>query len=353
MLNISIYLSQPLEENIAYINKMAKLGIKEVFTSLQVPEEGDLDQFSIKKIAETCYENGLNLVADISPNTLKKFNINKNEMLEFFEKLGLTGVRLDYGFTSKEIKAISEKMLIVLNASTLTEEIIKEYQEVELDFSRVKICHNYYPRKETGLDKNFFINKNKWLKSLGFIVSAFVAGDGVLRGPIYSGLPTIEDHRFRTPFSAYLDLLQNCDVDEVYIGDIDIKDSSYKQFEEYLNHKKVLLHCSITITDSNLLKRLNIEHTNRKDVARDCIRSSKSRIIEFEDNEIIPENTIFRKKGSITIDNELYGRYMGEIQITKADLKEDEKVNVLGEIHEKDLELLNYIGSGTEFKLEF
>ena len=48
-------------------------------------------------------------------------------------------------------------------------------------------------------------------------------------------------------------------------------------------------------------------HTNRLDPARDVIRSVESR----EEHKVIlqPMHTIARKKGSITIDNELYGRY--------------------------------------------
>ena len=47
-------------------------------------------------------------------------------------------------------------------------------------------------------------------------------------------------------------------------------------------------------------------------------------------------HTIARKKGSITIDNELYGRYAGEMQIATHDLPVDEKVNVVGMVVEED-----------------
>lgn len=62
-------------------------------------------------------------------------------------------------------------------------------------------------------------------------------------------------------------------------------------------------------------------------------------------------NTISRKRGSITIDNELYGRYAGEMQIVINDLPEDRKVNVVGMVMEEDVSLLSYIGAGKNFQL--
>ena len=69
---------------------------------------------------------------------------------------------------------------------------------------------------------------------------------------------------------------------------------------------------------------------------------------------VTPQNTVERPIGSITIDNEKYGRYKGEIQITKRNLKADEKVNVIGQvIKEEDRPLLQYINGGMKFQIEF
>nr|WP_257785805.1 DUF871 domain-containing protein [Planococcus halocryophilus] len=66
-----------------------------------------------------------------------------------------------------------------------------------------------------------------------------------------------------------------------------------------------------------------------------------------------PENTIIRIKGSITVDNERYGRYRGELQITKRDLPADDKVNVIGKVIEEDLALLTSIKGGVKFQIEW
>ncbi|WP_290489758.1 DUF871 domain-containing protein, partial [Aerococcus sp. UBA6277] len=55
--------------------------------------------------------------------------------------------------------------------------------------------------------------------------------------------------------------------------------------------------------------------------------------------------------GAITVDNEGYGRYQGEVQICKVDLLEDGKVNVVGRVTQDDRDLIAFIGPGQTFKL--
>src|SRR5699024_11291014 len=76
----------------------------------------------------------------------------------------------------------------------------------DLDFTSIEAWHNYYPRPETGLDKLEFINMNKWLKEKGITVMAFVPGEGDLRGPLFEGLPTLEDHRYKHSLGSALEL---------------------------------------------------------------------------------------------------------------------------------------------------
>lgn len=89
---------------------------------------------------------------------------------------------------------------------------------------------------------------------------------------------------------------------------------------------------------------------NRSDLARDVIRLEEARFLIKEN--IQPQNTIERKKGSITMDNLNYGRYMGEIQITKVDLPSDQRVNVIGSIREDNLDLLLLIDAGRSLMIK-
>lgn len=85
------------------------------------------------------------------------------------------------------------------------------------------------------------------------------------------------------------------------------------------------------------------------DSARDVIRCQEARFKSFDTIE--PFNTTTRQLGSITLDNALYGRYMGEFQLTKTDLPADSRVNVMGQVIPQDISLLPWITAGTPYQL--
>ena len=66
---------------------------------------------------------------------------------------------------------------------------------------------------------------------------------------------------------------------------------------------------------------------------------------------VFPVNTTNRGIGSITMNNNGYGRYRGEVQITLCDLPADERVNVIGQVVEEDWLLLSYLKPGQKVKL--
>lgn len=81
------------------------------------------------------------------------------------------------------------------------------------------------------------------------------------------------------------------------------------------------------------------------------VRSQESRR-KLRSNDLIKVvNTGTRQFGAITVDNEGYGRYQGEVQICKVDLPQDEKVNVIGQVVQTDKSLIPYIGPGQTFRL--
>ena len=182
---------------------------------------------------------------------------------------------------------------------------------------------------------------------------AFIPGDADLRGPLHEGLPTLEDHRHSAPFEAHLDLIRNCSVEKVLVGDLNLSEESLSQFTAY--QKGIIkLRAKPITANQQLCDILSTIQTNRWDAARDCIRSMESREYGLIGTRPVkPLNTVERPIGSITVDNEKYGRYQGEIQITKRDLKADEKVNVIGQVIEEDQPLLQYINGGMKFQIEF
>src|SRR5699024_12574586 len=121
-------------------------------------------------------------------------------------------------------------MKMSLNASTLTEDFLQDLIDKGLVTEHTEAAHNFYPRPETGLSREYFIQKNKLLKSYQIGISAFIPGDGVKRQPLYQGLPTLEEHRDVSPIQAYLDIAKNGYIDADDIGDTTINEKTLEKY---------------------------------------------------------------------------------------------------------------------------
>ncbi|PGM58590.1 cell surface protein [Bacillus cereus] len=349
MIGVSIYLSKErVEKQEEWLEIAQKNGFSSIFTSLHIPED-DPNTYKelIQILGKQALKYGMELMVDVSPKSLHHLGITY-ENVEELVGWGITGLRMDYGIVPKEIACVSHKMKVALNASTITESFWKELMAENIRVDRVEAWHNFYPRPETGLAKSFLQKQNKYLHECGIKTMAFIPGDGEKRGPVYEGLPTLEKHRHMRPLEAYLELVQECDVDKVLIGDISGSLESVQEIAS-VSGGIIPVRYQSFMNDSNAVQLIERVHTNRLDPARDVIRSVESR----EENNVVlqPVNTMLRKRGSITIDNELYGRYAGEMQIVINDLPADKKVNVVGMVVEEDVSLLPYIGAGKKFQL--
>lgn len=352
MLGISVYLSEPISGQQEYIENLAKKGFKSIFTSLHIPEDNPaLFKERLIELGAIARENEMELFADISPKSLQYLG-HTWDTADDLLSWGLSGLRIDYGVEEKVIAELSHKMKIALNASTLNEATLEKLKAHHLNISAVEAWHNFYPRPETGLDREEFHEQNEWLKSEGISVMAFVPGDKKRRGPLFMGLPTLEDHRFDSPFAAFCDLSFKEGIEKILVGDIELSDDALKQFSALCNDDYFLIRAKAYSEDEGLLEILEKKQTNRLDAARDCIRSMESREYGLiGTNPVDPFNMIDRPIGSITVDNVSYGRYQGEIQITKKSLVADEKVNVIGKVIDQDIPLLKHISGGKKFKI--
>ncbi|MBM7703928.1 DUF871 domain-containing protein [Metabacillus iocasae] len=350
MLGISLYLGQQSHDELeAYIKKMFSAGCRTIFTSLHIPEDDPALYVSeLKKLGEVATRIGMDIIADLSPSSWHHLGLQMEQASEL-RAWGVTGLRVDYGFTPTQIANLSKQMKVALNASTIDERFLTELTNAGLHIHRVEAWHNFYPRPETGLDDQWFEKRNKWLQSQGLTVVAFVPGDEKLRGPLHKGLPTIERHRHQSVFSAYLEMTNELHVDKVCIGDPGIKEDTLKQFT-YYQDDVIFVRCNhidLTKEESKLLK---MNHRNRMDPARDVIRSETSRFYAQKGRiDIKPRPILPRPKGAITIDNNHYGRYVGELQVVLRDLPPDAKVNVIGYVSAEDLPLLKMIHPGQSF----
>lgn len=349
MLGFSIFMNQEIaDKQRVYIESMTQIGFQGIFTSMHIPED-DATKYRqrLTQLAKFAKDNKLDLMVDVSGEALERAGFDRGRPDELSE-LGVTGLRMDYHISNQDIAQLSKYLKISLNASTVTPKDISELQSWGADFTNLEAWHNYYPRPETGLDREWLWQKNRWLKEAGFTVQAFVAGDEDLRGPLYQGLPTLEEHRGMHPLAAALDLQRQLAVDLVYIGDGGLAKSSQRQFAAWL--KDGILSLRAEVQGPRSFSWCQGEHVNRQDEARDVVRSAEARFREIP--VIVPENTVARSLGSITVDNVDYPRYSGEIQICKGNLAADPRINVAGRVIAKDRPLIQQIKAGDKFTIE-
>ena len=349
MFGISTYLNENIEDVNKYFERLSKFNINTVFTSMHINEEdSDTVLSMMESISRIAKNKKIDLMIDISSNTLSKFNMTLDEMIEYYHNLGVNTLRVDFGITINDIKKLSENFNIVLNASTIDDDYCNELIKFGINLEGLTVCHNFYPRPDTGLGENLFRNKNKYFKEKGFKIQAFIPGDKVLRGPIYEGLPTLEKHRKSNLLCAYIELVKEFDVDEIIVGDTEISDYYANAINEYINSNRINLRLKEYNLDPISKKVFWNIHKNRKDYSERVIRVSETRLAI---KEKIPRlNTVNRPKGTVTIDNENYKRYNGELQIALIDLDSDDRVNVLGYIEDEDICLLKYITEEIEFR---
>ncbi|MEY8370412.1 MupG family TIM beta-alpha barrel fold protein [Aerococcaceae bacterium 50-4] len=349
MYGFSVYLNEPINQK--NIENLVNAGFTGIFTSIHIPEDDDQQYLArINKLGQICEKNHLSLVVDISGASLEKIGGSFDNSQSILD-LGITGLRIDYGIGMDIVARLSRDMHVALNASTLTAQDLDQLHKYRANLHNITAWHNYYPRPETGLDMTRFKHHNQWLKSTGLRTMAFVVGDGEKRGPIFAGLPTIENHRNLPPLAGALDLKMNGCIDDVYIGDPGLKPQSLFQFEQYIKRGEICIKVerASEATENQLAQLLGV-HTNRQDAATLVVRSQEARL---QLNSVIkPINNVKRSFADITVDNERYGRYHGEMQICLADLPEDDKVNVVGQVVETDRSLLSFIGPGQKFKLQ-
>lgn len=343
MLGISVYagLDLSLEENINYLKEAEELGIENVFLSLHIPEVNNNFLNEVEQLISVINNLEFNLTADISKMYFQNLDL---------KKFNFDGLRLDFGFNNQEIAELSQNKdyRLNLNASTLTESDIKEIVFHGGSLGNLEASHNFYPRKETGLSEKMMLKKNKLLKEYGIEIGAFVASKHKKRPPIKAGLPSLEKHRTLEPYLAAQHLFK-LGIDTVFIGDSRASSQELKDFSS-ISRETALIPIEIKGELSPEERRLlALEHKNRQDPGEYMVRSETAR--KKKQDKIPAHNNSKRFKYSVTIDNQLYQRYEGDLQILKKDYPADPKINVVADAGKAAL-IIEQIKEGDKFKFK-
>lgn len=340
-----------------YIKAAAKLEYGEVFSSLHLPELVYTQSLNeIQCLGVLVREYGMDFTLDISGEMLG--NILQNRSLSTIMKnIPISYLRLDYGYSLNQIKEAVDKFGIkgfMLNASVLSEWEIKLMvtQLKAYDKSiHFKACHNFYPRPETGLSLDFMIKRSLQYKPYGIPVTACVNSTTNPRMPLKMGLPTVEEHRNKGIEAATMSLLATEAVDAILIGDSFASEDELLAVSQRCLGKPVPLHIELETNICDLERKIIFGgvHHSRPDVAACSIRSQTSRQMASTGIYVPKGNIKQRSRYSVTIDNEEYLRYSGELHIITKELPADERVNVVGHIKPKDYYKIDFASPGMDF----
>lgn len=306
------------------------------FVSAHVPEERDL-QDGLIHLIQKLKENGYQILCDIDSHTPGQFGVRDEK--EFMERFGIDLIRLDDGYSFETLKDMAARLPIALNASTLTPDEKTELLEINPD---ILFVHNFYPKEDTGLDLETFAFFSQGVPSRN--LGVFIPGDTELRLPLKEGLVTLEEDRFRPPYCAFV-RFQEMGIQNILIADPGI---SEKQLKWIRMAQEGIYPLPCRLSQDNLY---NQPFTIRKDSPKGLKRLQESRSYGKPGETIAPRNcSLPRKPGDICQDNELFGRYSGEITIVNKDLPPRERINTIGAIDPDYVCLLDWIANGSKIQ---
>ena len=327
----------PVEENFKYLEKCAKLGVKTVFTSAHIPESLNI-QDELDKLTEVLVKNDMRLIIDVSKHVLETLNVPTCTY----------ALRLDYGFTDQEIIDMSNNLFcnIELNASTISTKWLEEMVSKGLNPSKTRMSYNFYPKPYTGLDIYEMKEKNEFFHKLGFTIMAYIPSLINKRPPLYKGVPSIEEHRYKPTYISTQELLV-VGVDEIGIGDAYSPDT---EINEMINCSLDNIQIPVVLNEDLPVEILNVvsgPHHSRPDQCKYQVRSSSRCKTGIE-----PKNNNGVKAFDVTIDNSLNLRYTGEIGIWLRDIDELKEANVIGYIPSYAHDLIQLLKPGSKFSFK-
>lgn len=354
-LGVSIYPDRSsLEENKKYLDLASKYNFTRVFTNLLSVDMNESHSFNdFKEIVKYASNLGMEVIADVSPAVFKTLDIHYTE-LKFFKDIGLSGIRLDLGFSGKEESVMSfnpYNLKIEVNMSSGTK-YIENIMSYIPNKDNIIGCHNFYPHKYTGLSRKHFMETSNIFKKHGLRTAAFVSSSNGNFGPwsVNEGLPTLEDHRMLPIEVQAKDLFNTGLIDDVIVSNCYASEEELKSLKEI---DKDILTLKVKLIDGlpKMERKIVLEepHFSRGDVSEYMIRSTESRV-KYKDYDFQLINPKDIKKGDILIDSSLYTHYSGELQIALKSMKNSGRTSVVGKIVDEEMYLLDYIKPWQKFK---
>ncbi|GLC88489.1 DUF871 domain-containing protein [Lysinibacillus piscis] len=353
-LGISLYPQHStLEEMKRYVQLAHENGFDRIFTCL-MSLNNDQERQKLQQINAFAKELGFDISADIAPNVFQELGLTYKDIAHFKEHYHLAALRLDMGFSGHEEAFMSldaSNLKVELNISNGTKYVdnILSYQPNK---ENIIGCHNFYPRRFTGLSRQHFLAASKQFKDNHIRTAAMISSQHAKFGPweqTEHGLPTLEEHRYLPITVQAKDMWHTGLIDDCIIGNMYASEEELRALGQ-LNRNKLELKVVPSKETSSLEETILFKefHYNRGDVSDYVIRSTQSRV-KYKGENFPAHDIEVLTLGDVTIDNDLDVRYKGELQIVLQDMPNAGSSNIVARVVEEELFLLKQIQPWASF----
>ncbi|MCT6923038.1 MupG family TIM beta-alpha barrel fold protein [Metasolibacillus sp.] len=353
-LGISLYPGHStLEEMQQYVQLAHDNGFDRIFTCL-MSLNNEQEREKLKQINAFAKGLGFDISADIAPNVFEELGLTYRDIGYLKEQYHLAALRLDMGFSGQEEAFMSldaSNLKVELNISNGTKYVdnILSYQPNQ---SNIIGCHNFYPRRYTGLSRAHFLKTSQQFKDNHIRTAAMISSQHGKFGPWEQteyGLPTLEEHRFLPITVQAKDMWSTGLIDDCIIGNMYASEEELRALGQ-LNRYKLELQVEFSAETTALEEKIVLEepHFNRGDVSDYVIRSTQSRV-KYKADDFPAHDTVPLTVGDITIDNNLDVRYKGELQVVLQDMPNAGSSNVVARVKEEERFLLKHIQPWASF----
>ena len=145
-----------------------------------------------------------------------------------------------------------------------------------------------------------------------------------------------------------MDLVERFGLDGVFAGDPGVSAAEQQRILRWCETGETDIPCTLAEGYRHLY---GVPFTCRPDSPSWLVRFQESRQYAEPGREVAPAPAQPRPRGAITMDNALYGRYSGEIQLIRSSLPADERVNVIGAVSSRHMLLADRLHRGGKFRL--
>lgn len=357
-IGIAIYPDQEnIADTLAYIDLAAKYGFKRIFTCL-ISETGRTLEETVaafKEITGHAKKYDMEIIADVAPEVFTRYDASWQD-LHLFKELGLSGLRLDVGYSGLEESVMSLNPyglsieLNISNGNKYLENILSQHPNKE----KIIGCHNFYPHRYTGLGYEHFLKTSAQYKNAGIRTAAFVNAKSANHGPwpVNEGLCTLEEHRELAITTQAKHLWATGLIDDVIIANAFASEAELKALSEVA--RDIVTFKLQVLPDASAVERkilFDELHFNRGDRSDYLIRSTQPRV-KYKNEKFPAWNTPYLEPGDVVIESSLYPRYAGELQIVRQKMPNSGRSNVVAKIIPEERFMIEMIKSWQKFRFE-